>query len=179
MNFNILSCKKFRIFFICLSGVFLTTPSTVLAGADSGFYLGAGVGDASIDDNNGFDESDSAYKILAGYNIGFIPFVDFAIEGSYVDFGSPGDSTASVDMTAYDAFGLVGLNFGPIGVFVKAGAANWDLEFNNDSRSGTDPAYGIGAKFSLLSFQIRAEYEIFEFDSADIDMVSISAVYTF
>ena len=174
-----MSFRKIRILITCLTGVLLTIPADSFAGADSGFYIGAGAGDASIEEGT-FDESDSAYKILAGYNIGFIPFVDFAVEGSYVDFGNPGTSTNNVEVTGLDAFGLVGLNFGPFGVFAKAGAINWDLKTNSGfSDSGTDPAYGIGAKFSFLSFAVRAEYEVFEFDTADSDMVSVSAVFTF
>lgn len=174
-----MNLKKVRTLFICLSGLFLTMPGTAYAGADSGFYIGAGAGDASIKEG-AFDESDSAYKILAGYNIGFIPFVDFAVEGSYVDFGNPGTSTNNVEVTGWDAFGLAGLNFGPVGIFAKAGAMKWDLSSNTGfSDSGTDPAYGIGAKFSFLSFAVRAEYEVFEFDTADSDMVSISAIFTF
>lgn len=174
-----MNLQKIKALLICLSVTSLTVPTAAFAGADSGFYIGAGAGDASIEEGT-FDESDSAYKILAGYNIGFIPFVDFAVEGSYVDFGNPGTSTDNVEVTGLDAFGLVGLNFGPFGVFAKAGAINWDLKSNSGfSDSGTDPAYGIGAKFSFLSFAVRAEYEVFEFDKADSDMVSVSAVFTF
>ena len=173
-----MNLQKIKALLICLSVTSLTVPAAAIAGADSGFYIGAGAGDASIKEGT-FDESDSAYKILAGYNIGFIPFVDFAVEGSYVDFGNPGTSTNNVEVTGLDAFGLVGLNFGPFGVFAKAGAINWDLKSNSGSDSGTDPAYGIGAKFSFLSFAVRAEYEVFEFDTADADMVSVSAVFTF
>lgn len=174
-----MSLKKIRILFVCLTGALLAVPGVVHAGADSGFYIGAGAGDASISEGS-FDESDTAYKVLAGYNIGFIPFVDFAVEGSYVDFGTPGTTTDNVEVTAFDAFGLVGLNFGPVGVFAKAGAISWDLKHNSGfSDSGTDPAYGIGAKFSLLSFSVRAEYEVFEFDTADAEMISVSAVFTF
>lgn len=175
-----MSLKRNRILTACLTGAILTIPTVTFAGADSGFYIGAGAGDASIKEGS-FDESDSAYKLIAGYNIGFIPFVDFAVEGSYVDFGSPGNATTgTVDITGFDAFGLVGLNFGPVGIFAKAGAMKWDLETNSGfSDSGTDPAYGIGAKFSFLSFAVRAEYEVFEFDQADADMVSVSATFTF
>ncbi len=169
-----MSFKKIRILFICLSSTLLATPMTALAGADSGFYIGAGVGDASLEAGP-FDESDSAYKIIAGYNIGFIPFVDFAIEGSYVDFGAPGD----VEATGLDAFGLVGLNFGPVGIFAKAGAIKWDLDGTGVSESGTDPAYGIGARFQLFAISIRAEYEVFEFDNVDADLLSVSATFTF
>ncbi len=174
-----MNLKKIRVLIICLTGALLTLPAVSYAGADSGFYIGAGAGDASIKEGD-FDASDTAYKLLAGYNIGFIPFVDFAVEGSYVDFGSPSSNNDSVEVTAFDAFGLVGLNFGPFGIFAKAGAINWDLKTSSGfSDSGTDPAYGVGAKFSLLSFQVRAEYEVFEFDTADADMVSVSAVFTF
>ena len=174
-----MNLQKIKALLICLSVTSLTVPAAAFAGADSGFYIGAGAGDASIKEGT-FDESDSAYKILAGYNIGFIPFVDFAVEGSYVDFGNPGTSTDNVEVTGLDAFGLVGLNFGPFGVFAKAGAINWDLKTNSGfSDSGTDPAYGIGAKFSFSSFAVRAEYEVFEFDTADAEMVSVSAVFTF
>ena len=175
-----MNLKTNRVFIACLTGAFLTTPAVSFAGAESGFYLGAGAGDASIKEGT-FDESDTAYKLIAGYNIGFIPFVDFAVEGSYVDFGSPGNTTTgTLDVTGLDAFGLVGVNFGPFGVFAKAGAINWDLKTNTGfSDSGTDPAYGVGARFSFLSFSVRAEYEVFEFDKADAEMVSVSAVFTF
>ncbi len=174
-----MNLHKIRALFICLAVTSLAVPTAAIAGADSGFYIGAGVGDASISEGS-FDESDSAYKLIAGYNIGFIPFVDFAVEGSYVDFGSPGNTASgNVDVTGLDAFGLVGLNFGPVGIFAKAGAMKWDLKTNSGSESGTDPAYGIGAKFSFLSFAVRAEYEVFEFDKTDVDMVSLSATYTF
>ena len=174
-----MNLQKIKALLLSLAVTSLAIPTAAIAGADSGFYIGAGVGDATIKDS-GFDESDSAYKILAGYNIGFIPFVDFAVEGSYVDFGNPSNTAGSVEATGFDAFGLVGLNFGPVGVFAKAGAINWDLKTNTGfSDSGTDPAYGIGAKFSLLSFSVRAEYEVFEFDTADVDMISVSAVFTF
>ncbi len=174
-----MNLQKIKALLLSLAVTSLAIPTAAIAGADSGFYIGAGVGDATIKDS-GFDESDSAYKILAGYNIGFIPFVDFAVEGSYVDFGNPSTATESVEATGFDAFGLVGLNFGPVGVFAKAGAINWDLKTNTGfSDSGTDPAYGIGAKFSFLSFAVRAEYEVFEFDKTDVDMVSLSATYTF
>ncbi|NOQ88597.1 MAG: outer membrane beta-barrel protein [Gammaproteobacteria bacterium] len=176
MNF-----KKIRILFICLTGFFLTMPAVVFAGADSGFYVGAGVGDASVKDAD-FDASDSAYKIFGGYNIGFIPLVDFAVEASYVDFGKPSTSLGSVEVTGLNAFGLAGLSFGPFGIFAKAGMISWDADSTfgsvTSSDSGTDPAYGVGARFAIGSFAVRAEYEVYDLD-ADLDMVSVSGVFTF
>ena len=176
-----MSFKKVRILFICLAGSFLAMPTAAVAGADSGFYIGAGVGDASVKIAD-FDASDSAYKIFGGYNIGFIPLVDFAVEASYVDFGNPSTSLGNVEVTGLNAFGLAGLSFGPFGVFAKAGAISWDADstFNSlsSSDSGTDPAYGIGARFAIGSFAVRAEYEVYDLD-ADLDMVSVSGVFTF
>jgi outer membrane immunogenic protein len=168
---------------ICLTGLFLSIPAVTFAGADSGFYVGAGVGDATIEDSDSdFDASDSAYKLFGGYNIGFIPLVDFAVEASYVDFGAPSTSAGSIDVTGVNAFGLAGLSFGPFGVFAKAGVINWDSDatFGTVSRSdsGSDPAYGVGARFAIGSFAIRAEYEYYDVDT-DIDMVSVSGVFTF
>ena len=174
--------KKIRILFICVASSILGIPTAAIAGADSGFYIGAGVGNASIKETD-FDESDSAYKVFGGYNIGFIPLVDLAVEASYVDFGNPSTSVANVEVTGVNAFGLAGLSFGPFGVFAKAGAVSWnaDIRFNNesDSDSGTDPAYGVGARFSLGSFAVRAEYEVYDIDNADVEMVSVSGVFTF
>ncbi len=173
--------KKIRILLVCLTGSFLAMPAVVLAGADSGFYIGAGVGDASIKTDN-LDESDSAYKIFGGYNIGFIPLVDFAVEASYVDFGSPSSGPDNVEVTGLNAFGLAGLSFGPFGVFAKAGMIKWDADFSDGTAttndSGTDPAYGIGARFAIGPFAVRAEYEVYDLD-ADLDMVSVSGVFTF
>jgi len=173
-----MSIKKVKTLFIFAAASILTFPATTLAGADSGFYVGAGVGDASVEAGS-FDESDSSFKIFAGYNIGFIPLVDFAVEASYVDFGSPDAGNGSLEITGLNAFGLAGLSFGPFGVFAKAGMINWDTDTSLVSDSGTDSAYGIGARFALGSFAVRAEYEIFDLDAADVEMLTISGVFTF
>jgi hypothetical protein len=169
--------KKNRILFICLVSLCLTTPMTALAGADSGLYIGFGAGDTSIE-GGGFDVEDSGYKVFGGFNFGVVPFVDVAVEASYVDFGEFG----IIDVTGANAFGLVGLNFGPFGVFAKAGVLDWEIESDIgalDGESGTDSAYAVGAKFAIGSFAVRAEYEVFDLDDVDLDMISISGTYTF
>ncbi len=170
--------KKFRLLIICLTGSFLGASSAAIAGADSGFYIGGGTGSATIS-SGGFDESDAAFKAFAGYNIGFIPLVDFAVEASYVDFGTANDGSTSIGFTGFNAFGLAGLSFGPIGIFAKAGTISWNRDPSGNKDSGTDPAYGLGARFALGSLAVRAEYELFDIDGTDVDMLSISAVFTF
>ena len=157
--------------------------TSAYAGADSGFYLGAGVGQASVGDIDGvgdFDGEDTGYKLIAGYNFGLIPLLDLAVEAEYVDFGEPDDGGIKVDANAFAAFGLAGINLGPFGIFAKAGMFNWDADATGGfSDDGTDPAYGAGVRFQISSFQIRAEYEYFDADPASLDLLSASLLYTF
>ncbi len=193
--------KLIKLLSIGLLGASLL-PGAALAGTESGFYVGAGVGQASAGDLTieegdfsgeiDFDGDDMGYKIFAGYNFGVIPLVDLAIEGGYVDFGQPDDTISGInveaDANAWDLFGVVGANIGPIGVFGKIGMVMWDGDVTASEPGegsetvgddGTDPAYGIGARLKFGSLEIRAEYEIFDLDVADLDMLSASAVWTF
>lgn len=169
-----------------------------LAGSDSGLYVGGSVGTAEVDysdddpdfgnlDDIDFNDDDNAYKVFAGYNFGLVPLLNLAVEASYINFGKYEDEIESVkskvELDAVTLSGLVGFNLGPIGLFGKAGFVNWDGDFKsalgNASESGTDPAYGVGAKVQLGSFAVRAEYEMFDLDNFDVDYYSIGASYTF
>jgi opacity protein-like surface antigen len=168
-----------------------------MAGSESGFYLGAGLGQAAVKakdqtasgDDFDFSEQDAGYKVFAGYNFGIIPLLDLAVEGSYVDFGNPNGTLADgtnidYNLVGWDVFGLAALTFGPFSVFGKAGMVYWDTDINigssSDSDSGSDPAYGIGAKFQLGSIAIRAEYEGFDMSKFnDVYLASVGVSYTF
>lgn len=164
--------------------------------ADSGFYVGGSIGSAAIDvsvpDSNigafDFDEDDTGYKVFLGYNIDLAVF-DLAIEGGYVDLGAPsGDvlgTPVGLDISGLDAFVLAGFELGPIGIFGKVGVITWDVDATVDRMTaggddGTDPAYGVGLRFSIASFEIRAEYEIFDLESTkDVHMASVGFAVTF
>ena len=162
--------------------------------ADSGFYLGGSVGTAGVEIDTGdpvnpilFDEDDFAWKAFVGYNID-LPIIDLGVEAGYVNLGGPsadvGGVQFAVDTDGFEAFGLLGFNLGPIGVFAKAGVIAWDAEFSIDgvagSDDGTDPAYGIGAKIGLGSLAFRLEYELFDIeDTEDVAMISAGVVWTF
>lgn len=167
------------------------------AGAESGLYIGGGIGNASVEatDSNpvdgsdlDFDESDAGFKVFAGYNFGLLPLLNLAVEGGYVDFGAPEGRIAgqnlSYEVNGIDAFGLAGANLGPVMIFAKGGFISWDSDSVVGSRagddSGTDPAYGVGAQIQLLSIGIRAEYERYEVsDLKSLDLISASLTYTF
>lgn len=186
--------------FAAIAGLGLAAP----AHADSGAYIGGSVGDATIevdvpdaeniDNVFEFDESDFAWKAFGGFNFD-LAVIDLAIEGGYVDLGSPSGPVADadigedidigLDVTGWDVFGLVGFELGPVGIFGKAGMISWDADttieaIETGSDDGTDPAYGVGARFTLGSLEIRGEYEFFDIDAAeDVYMLSAGVVFAF
>lgn len=181
----------FAVTFLAVS--LLAVSGTAFAGSDSGVYVGASVGSANLsyDDNDpdfgdiNFDDDDAAYKIFAGYNFGLIPLVDLAVEGAYVDFGNfrgdiGGIGGRDLDITGWSGAGLAGFKLGPVGLFGKVGAIKWDSDADLiGGNDGTDPLYGVGARITLFSFQVRAEYERFDLDKFNINYFSVGAAYTF
>ncbi len=168
-----------------LAIVLLLVSGTAWAGGQSGLYLGASGGSAAFDVKEGsvqYKDNANAYKIFAGYNFGIIPLIKLAVEGSYADFGTAKGNGAETSVTGWDLFGLVGVNMGPVSLFGKVGAIQWDGKTNYPSSgktSGTDPAYGVGLQFQISSFAIRAEYELFSLDKVDIGFASVGASFTF
>ena len=60
--------------------------------------------------------------------------------------------------------------------FVEQIRADLCLEADDD---GTDFGYGAGVSLILGKIEVRAEYEIVEFDDADMDIVSLGAAWRF
>ena len=174
--------------FLCiLLSVMCLSAGAALAGP---IYVGASVGDTTIEaSDNGFDfnDSDGSYKVFGGFR--FLKFL--GVEGSYVDFGSPSDSSGGtdvkVDATAWDAFAVGVLPLGShFEIFAKLGLVVWDTDtaiegLGSDSDSGTDSTYGAGVAFIFgKHLGVRAEYERFEIENTDkVDMVSIGADFRF
>lgn len=168
------------------------------AWADGGWYVGASTGRSFIEaDLRGsqsvvidFDETATAWKAFGGYVVD-LPLIDFGIEAGYVDFGTssagiPG-GRVSLDSSGLNLWGIAGADLGPLGVYGKVGAIAWSLDGRItdivDQRfdeSGTDVAYGVGAKFMLWSLEFRAEYERYEVSQADnLSMLSVGASWVF
>ena len=174
--------KKVMVMILSLVLLFITGVAN--AGNKTGPFVGGSLGYATTDVSEGqynFDDSDIGFKIFGGYNFGIIPLLDLAVEGSYVDFGQASSSLQEVDSTGWDLFGLAALNLGPIGVFGKVGQIWWNRDSNINvlDDSGNDMAYGVGARFQIGSFGIRAEYEYFDLDSSDIGLFSAGVSWTF
>jgi hypothetical protein len=157
---------------------------------DNGIYLGASAGQAgvSLDELDGadfnYDADSTAFKVIAGWR-----FLDWlAVEGNYVDLGS-GDDTVDGTKVETDVSGVslsaVGfLPIGPVDVFARVGAINWNADLSapgfSTSDDGTDLTYGVGAQFRIWSLSLRAEYEQFDVGAADnVDLISLGVTWTF
>ena len=167
------------------------------AGAESGFYIGAGAGqwdftldfgESLIGGDEEVDGDDMVYKIIGGFNFGVVPLIDLAVEVNYNFFDEVGEDAtngrADIDVHALNAFGLAGLSFGPVGLYAKAGVTYWEVEYDlagsDDDEDGTDPVYGAGARLQLGNWSVRAEYEYYDLDDIiDVETVTASVLYTF
>jgi OOP family OmpA-OmpF porin len=144
---------------------------------DAGFYVGAGIGDFGID-VGGFDGSDTGFKLLGGYQ--FIKY--FAVEGEYIDGGTVEDSGLEVDVSGWNLSGVGILPIsGTFSLFAKLGMIFWDAESSGiGDDSGEDFSWGVGAGYDFTDqFGARLEYQGFEIEDADGDMISLSASWKF
>jgi hypothetical protein len=182
-----------RIQMFAASALLMGLASFSSQAVDNGIYLGAGIGQSGVEfeerfngDNFNFDASDTAYKLIAGWR-----FLDWlSVEANYVDLGTADDRVGGVDFEAdVSGFSLAALGFlpiGPLDVFAKLGAVNWDADVSvpgtglSGSDDGTDLMYGAGVQFRVWSLSIRGEYEIFDISDADtVDMISVGVTWTF
>jgi hypothetical protein len=171
-------------------------PSVLLIGsaaqaADNGFYLGAGVTQAKVDDifNTNLKIDNTAYKIIAGIR----PLDFLAVEANYIDLGEETTNftvgSARADAKAFAAFGMLFLPIPIVDVYAKAGLARWKLDgsanaagvsFTSLDKKGTEFAYGAGAQLTFGSLGARLEYETFDIDNTDgADLVTLGVTYTF
>lgn len=176
---------------IVLTAATLGLCSIPAIAVDNGIYLGASVGQAGVSIDESFEGQDfnydadsTAFKAIAGWR-----FLDWlAVEGNYIDLGS-GDDTIDGTKFETDVSGIslsaVGfLPIGPVDLFARVGAINWDADLSalgeSVSDDGTDLTYGVGAQFRIWSLSLRAEYEIFDVDAADtVDLISLGVTWTF
>lgn len=159
--------------------------ASVASAADNGFYLGASVGDANVEIDEGLaqiDSNDTGFKVIAGFR----PLDWLAFEANYVNFGEPEQGQLESEADGFSGFVVGFLPIGPVDLFAKGGVVSWDgsVSLKNgpelSKQDGTDLAYGVGAQFRLLSLSFRAEYELFDVDDVkDANMLSIGVTYTF
>ena len=188
------SIRKGSYRFSLLLSVPLLAPGAALA-ADNGFYVGLASSDVSSNYDlgglvGGDADDDRGFKGI----VGFRPLDSFAIEANYVDLGEtiaplsvspacigcPTEAQIDSQAVSVSAVGLFALPL--VDLFARVGYTRWESETRiiaSQETEGSDPTYGAGAQFRVGSFALRFEYERFEFDDDDADLVSVGFTYTF
>jgi OOP family OmpA-OmpF porin len=200
---------------ICILGIALSP--NVFAQEDAGFYVGGNfgftradtgtIGDELRNDlvasgfssaNVSIDESDTGFKLLAGYQINR----NFAIEGYYANLGTytlsvgttgpavSGNGELEVTGVGVDALGMIPFGRGFSG-FGRVGLFRWDSDFSfratgpggtassSDSDDGTELKFGVGVQWTLTpNIRLRGEVEHYNFDEA-ITVLSAGIVFRF
>jgi len=165
--------------------IFAFVASALLASApafaadDSGFYVGAGVGNFGLE-IDGFDDSDIGFKVFGGYQ--FMKYLGAELE--YIDGGTAEDFGLKIDVSG---FNLSAMGILPVGekfnLFAKLGMIFWDADVSGAGRgsdSGEDFSWGVGAGYDFTDqFGARLEYQGFEIEDADGDMISLGFSWMF
>jgi OmpA-OmpF porin, OOP family len=174
-------------------GLTMLGATASAADTDPGFYIGAGIGEATVEiDDLGFDESDTAFKLFGGYR--FNPY--FGIELAYFDGGTAAETSADflvpieIESTGVNLSGIVTAPFGEnFTLFGKLGYASIDFEgaanvlgqqISLGDETEEELSFGAGAAYAINeNFSLRAEYEAFDLDDTDASVATVSAIFRF
>lgn len=174
-----------RVVAACMTALFLSTATRA---EDSGFYLGAGIGQAT-QSATGFEDRDTSFKITGGYSFNRY----FAAEGGYINGGQLNDTFEGFDVEIRnDGFYAAGLAKLPLGdvfaLYAKLGYVTYDSEISvtNDDlafslrNSDEDLLFGGGCEVRLGDrFRLRAEFEKINMPDTSFEMISLGANYQF
>lgn len=168
----------------------------VLAADEPGFYLGGAIGQMSLDDDGvcalmtSCETEDTGFKLFGGYRFNR----NFALEAGYANLGETraahiaiGNETDEITTLLFDVVGVLPLNE-QFSLFGKIGVHAWQVEQSgtifgmpfSDSADGTDLTFGLGAQYDFNEkLGIRAEWERFDVDNTDVDLLSAGVVFRF
>ncbi|MBT8091389.1 MAG: porin family protein [Gammaproteobacteria bacterium] len=170
---------------------FLSSPG--LATADGGLFIGASVGNTTVEDNfDGFvlDGDTNSYRLVTGFQfgdmlgleIGYQDFVELnelltvgTSTSAYLIKTSGWTAGASLDLPVGNAFSLFG----------RAGVYFWDADvivdgFSIDLPGDENPYYGAGARVNVSpNLSLIGDWTRFELDKAYADTISIGFQYRF
>ena len=173
--------------------VFLMLFGLPLTAQADGLYVGASMGNASLDDNlDGLDIDDStiAFRIVAGWHFNEY----FALEGGYHNFG---DFEQSIDVLGNPVTAVLsadGFTLGAAGTFPlserfalmgRAGMFFWDgnAEINNVSQAtpeDTNPYFGAGLSFEVSNnLQLTGDWTRYDLEDTDSGVLSVGLQYQF
>ncbi|MDP1924000.1 MAG: TonB-dependent receptor [Thiobacillus sp.] len=183
--------------------------------ADTGFYVGGSLGQSKIDisasdidaelasagypSSTSVDDSDTGWKLFAGYRI----MKYLAVEGAYTNLGEasansiitapPGVVNATVEGEAWTVSALGILPIGDkFSLFGRLGVNIWNVDVSATgtnsgatatvagSDDGTDMVYGVGAAYRFTdNLSLRGEWERYDFGDTDVDLLSAGISWDF
>jgi OOP family OmpA-OmpF porin len=182
-----------RLLALCLVSIALFAVAIPASAQGTGFYVGAGAGMTSVDlcdDLVGLgltscDDDDTGFKVYAGNR--FSP--NFSAELGWVDLGEitatgPGGTVK----LGVDGIQIAGLGMVPVSpqvtFFGKVGLYLWDVSASGPGGSlsddGSDIMFGLGLSWNLAKqLDLRVEWEQFDVDGDDINLISAGVQYRF
>ncbi len=176
---------------VVILSIFLVSPASVLA--ESGFYVGASIGSADLDedfDGLEIDTNSTAFRVTGGWSFNDI----FALEAGYQGFGDFRQQTLLNGIPITVGLSADGYTFGVAGqlpvaerffVTGRLGAFFWDGTAEINGVSQADPGdnnlyYGVGVKYALNEkFALSVDYSRFDLEDVQSDMFSFGVQYQF
>jgi OmpA-OmpF porin, OOP family len=183
--------KKLLMAAVAVSGLAAATAAQSQSAEDSGFYVGGGIGRASVKAEfagNTFklDDWDTAWRAIAGYQLN--KYVAFQVE--YIDGGTQQQQTRGGVGTTVDTqftnivpsvLGILPIN-DTFSVYAKVGYDFYDTQLQavtraivngaavvefaryKDKESGEDLLYGAGVRVTRDKFSFDLLYEVVDVD---------------
>ena len=174
----------------CLLAGCTAVVAAAPAAAETGLYLGGGVGVYTLDiDNTSFDDNSTVAKVFAGLRI----TDNLAIEGEYQKlFESKDDIFGSDAELEADAWTVSIRPILPLTDFLevygKIGYTFYEFESRaqvlgidvTDEDSERDLTYGVGVDLNLSEgLALRGEVTRLDVDDADLNLVTAAIVFRF
>ena len=163
----------------------LSAPASAQGQSDAGWYIGGSYGKSSYSFSGvpagvSVDDSDTGFKIFGGFQF----TQHWGAEVGYADFGNATASGALSGEVGVKAFTFAGTGTLPLGenfaLLGKLGMARWDVSGTGGSDSGTDPYYGVGARYNFnKNLGLVVDYEKLDVEDDSVSMISIGVRYKF
>lgn len=146
-------------------------PTAALA---DGLYLGAGGGQSKIQD---YSDHGTGKKAFIGMDFS----KNFGIEAGFVDLGKADVDGVTVEADGPTLDAVINLPFNDgFSLFAKGGAHRLNVKTADVSERDSDAHYGAGVKVAFnRNVALRGEWERFQGESNDTDLVSASLVFMF
>ncbi|NTS76195.1 outer membrane beta-barrel protein [Catenovulum sp. SM1970] len=162
---------------------------------------------ASVDDSDTAFKFAVGYDFNEYFSVeaGYADLGELAINNSYSDYYDADFNITYNENIAATVSGLFASVIGKLPIneefslFAKVGYYSWDSDIDvaasvsqyvygenykssakeSDSLDGNDPFFGIGTQYAFDEISIKAEYEIFDIEDSDVNVLTVGASYHF